>query len=173
MRATKGNEKLQFYNDGEYAKWKESLGGNTKGWKLKYFKGLGTSTAIEFKEYFSNKKIVDFQHKGESSNDMVDMVFNKKRAEDRKQWLEQYDKELYLDTNQPKVDYDSFFNREMVHFSVYDCERSIPNMVDGLKTSLRKILYCAFKRKLTSEIKVAQFSGYVSETVRIITVKPV
>ena len=163
LRATKGNEKMQFYNDGEYAKWKESLGGNTKGWKLKYFKGLGTSTAIEFKEYFSNKKIVDFQHKGESSNDMVDMVFNKKRAEDRKQWLEQYDKELYLDTNQSKVDYDSFFNREMVHFSVYDCERSIPNMVDGLKTSLRKILYCAFKRRLTSEIKVAQFSGYVSE----------
>jgi len=36
-------------------------------------------------------------------------------------------------------------------------------MVDGLKTSLRKILYCAFKRKLTTEIKVAQFSGYVSE----------
>ena len=36
-------------------------------------------------------------------------------------------------------------------------------MVDGLKTSLRKILYCAFKRKLTAEVKVAQFSGYVSE----------
>ena len=36
-------------------------------------------------------------------------------------------------------------------------------MVDGLKTSLRKILYCAFKRPLTAELKVAQFSGYVSE----------
>ena len=35
--------------------------------------------------------------------------------------------------------------------------------MDGLKTSLRKILYAAFKRNLTSEIKVAQFSGYVSE----------
>jgi DNA topoisomerase-2 len=36
-------------------------------------------------------------------------------------------------------------------------------MVDGLKISLRKILFSAFKRKLTSEIKVAQFAGYVSE----------
>jgi DNA topoisomerase-2 len=36
-------------------------------------------------------------------------------------------------------------------------------MVDGLKISLRKILYSAFKRRLTTEIKVAQFSGYVSE----------
>jgi DNA topoisomerase-2 len=35
--------------------------------------------------------------------------------------------------------------------------------MDGLKTSLRKILYSAFKRKLFSEIKVAQFGGYVSE----------
>ncbi len=41
--------------------------------------------------------------------------------------------------------------------------RSIPNMMDGLKTSLRKILYSAFKKRLVSEIKVAQFSGYVSE----------
>ena len=32
-----------------------------------------------------------------------------------------------------------------------------------LKISLRKILYSAFKKNLTTEIKVAQFSGYVSE----------
>ena len=51
----------------------------------------------------------------------------------------------------------------MIHFSKYDCERSIPNMMDGLKISLRKILYSAFKKKITNEIKVAQFSGYVSE----------
>jgi DNA topoisomerase-2 len=35
--------------------------------------------------------------------------------------------------------------------------------MDGLKTSLRKILFAAFKKNLTSEIKVAQFTGYVSE----------
>jgi DNA topoisomerase-2 len=36
-------------------------------------------------------------------------------------------------------------------------------MVDGLKTSQRKVLYAAFKRRLTQETKVAQFSGYVAE----------
>ena len=91
------------------------------------------------------------------------MVFNKKRPDDRKTWLENYDKHAFLDTNRPAVSYDEFINNEMIHFSTYDCARSIPNMVDGLKTSLRKILYCAFKRPLTSELKVAQFSGYVSE----------
>ena len=162
IRATKGKEVLRFYNDGEYSTWKQSHS-SQKGWTLKYFKGLGTSTSTEFKDYFANKKIVDFKYQGQTSDDIVDMVFNKKRAEDRKTWLEQYDKTSYLDTNNQLVPYESFFKKEMVHFSVYDCERSIPNMVDGLKTSLRKILFSSFKRRLTSEIKVAQFSGYVSE----------
>jgi DNA topoisomerase-2 len=35
--------------------------------------------------------------------------------------------------------------------------------MDGFKTSLRKIIYSAFKKNLMSEIKVAQFTGYVSE----------
>jgi DNA topoisomerase-2 len=134
-----------------------------KGWTVKYFKGLGTSTAAEFKEYFANKKIVDFVYDTNQSDNAIDKVFNKKRANDRKQWLEQYDCNAYLDTNRPSVQYEEFIDNEMIHFSTYDCARSIPNMVDGLKISLRKILFSAFKRKLTSEIKVAQFSGYVSE----------
>ena len=164
LRATKGKDIRVFYNEGEYQNWLKTFSEEkAKGWTLKYFKGLGTSTATEFKEYFTNKKIVDFQYVGSSSDDIVDMVFNKKRPEDRKVWLENYDKSVFLDTNQAKVSYENFFHQEMVHFSVYDNERSIPNLVDGLKTSLRKILFCAFKRRLTSEIKVAQFSGYVSE----------
>ena len=164
LRAKKGAQTKLFYNDGEYAQWKESLGENgTQGWTIKYFKGLGTSTSSEFKEYFANKKIVDFVHNGQTSDDCIDKVFNKKRPDDRKTWLENYDKSAYLDTSSDKVNYEQFMDREMIHFSTYDCARSIPNMVDGLKISLRKILFSAFKRKLTSEIKVAQFSGYVSE----------
>ena len=164
LRAKKGNEVKLFYNDGEYMQWKDSLGQfGIKGWIIKYFKGLGTSTSKEFKEYFANKKIVNFIYNNEQSDDNIDKVFNKKRPDDRKTWLENYDKRAYLDTNHERVYYEDFINREMIHFSTYDCARSIPNMVDGLKTSLRKILYSAFKRKLTTEVKVAQFSGYVSE----------
>ena len=163
LRAKKGSQVHVFYNDGEYNTWKESLGNSgTQGWTIKYFKGLGTSTSTEFKEYFANKKIVDFVC-GENTDDCIDKIFNKKRTDDRKNWLGTYDKNSYLDTNKPKVQYEEFINNELIHFSTYDCARSIPNMVDGLKISLRKILFSAFKRKLTSEIKVAQFSGYVSE----------
>ena len=161
LRAKKGAQTLLFYNEGEYARWKDQRE-NSHGWTVKYFKGLGTSTASEFKEYFEHKKIVDFVA-AEKSNDTIDMVFNKKRPDDRKTWLEKYDKAAFLDTSHTNVTYEEFIDKEMIHFSKYDCERSIPNMVDGLKTSQRKILFCAFKRRLTHEIKVAQFSGYVSE----------
>ena len=164
LRAKKGAQTKLFYNEGEYQTWKDSLdAGVLNSWTIKYFKGLGTSTSAEFKEYFANKKIVDFVYGGESSDDVIDKIFNKKRADDRKTWLENYDKTAYLDTNRPSVPYSDFVDRELIHFSTYDCARSIPNMVDGLKISLRKILFAAFKRRLTTEIKVAQFSGYVSE----------
>ena len=161
LKAKKGGKELLFYNDGEYRKWKGE--NDTKGWNVKYYKGLGTSTGKEFKEYFANKKIVYFKHEGETSDNIVDMVFNKKRSEERKQWLSNYDRDIYLDTNNESVSYTDFVNKELIHFSKYDCERSIPNLMDGLKISLRKILYSAFKKNLTTEIKVAQFSGYVSE----------
>ena len=161
LKAKKNGQEKLFYNDGEYNLWKEQ--NDTKGWNIKYYKGLGTSTSKEFKEYFAHKKIVYFNHEGNSSDNVIDMVFNKKRSEERKDWLSGYDKDSYLDTNNTCVSYTDFINKELIHFSKYDCERSIPNLMDGLKISLRKILYSAFKKNLTSEIKVAQFSGYVSE----------
>jgi DNA topoisomerase-2 len=53
-------------------------------------------------------------------------------------------------------------NKELIHFSVYDNARSIPNYIDGLKPSQRKILYYMLKKNITENIKVAQLSGYVS-----------
>jgi DNA topoisomerase-2 len=164
LKARKGAQELVFYNDGEYEAWKNQNGeAFVKSWKIKYYKGLGTSTGKEFKEYFENKKIVSFVSTGDTTRDAIDMVFNKKRASDRKTWLEAYDRKNFLDTGKPEVTYEDFIGKEMIHFSKYDCERSIPNLMDGLKTSQRKIIFTAFKRNLTNEIKVAQFSGSVSE----------
>ena len=166
LKAKKGSQEKVFYNEGEYRAWKEGDGEDATqptGWTVKYYKGLGTSTSKEFKEYFEHKKIVDFTHSGEACDNAIDMVFNKKRADDRKTWLATYSRDRYLDTLQPSVTYEKFIHDEMIHFSKYDCDRSIPNLMDGLKISLRKILYSAFKKNLKSEIKVAQFSGYVSE----------
>ena len=163
LKARKGGKELVFYNEGEYESWKEANESQVSSWNIKYYKGLGTSTGKEFREYFEKKKIVGFEHSGKSSDDAIDMVFNKKLADERKDWLSTYDRKSYLDTNQTTVKYEDFIHKELIHFSKYDCDRSIPNLMDGLKISLRKILYSAFKKNLTTEIKVAQFSGYVSE----------
>lgn len=163
LKARKGNNILRFYNQGEYENWKKANDTTSHLWDIKYYKGLGTSTDTEFREYFKERKLVTFIHEGEISDDVIDLVFNKKRSEDRKQWLEKYDRDCYVNTSNTQVSYTDFVNKELIHFSKYDCDRSIPNIMDGLKMSLRKILYSAFKKKLTKDIKVAQFSGYVSE----------
>jgi DNA topoisomerase-2 len=162
LKARNKKQEALFYNEREYELWKDSMGDDVKSWSIKYYKGLGTSTSVEFKEYFKSKKMVWFQQ-SEVCNDAIDMVFNKKRSNDRKRWLENYDRTNYANNTLEKITYSEFIDKELIHFSKYDCDRSIPNLMDGLKTSQRKILYSAFKRNLTSEIKVAQFSGYVSE----------
>lgn len=161
LKAKKQSQEVMFYNDGEFENWKSNNDLNL--WKVKYYKGLGTSTAKEFKEYFKNPKIVMFNSTGADCRNYIDMVFNKKRSPCRKEWLENYNREDFMDTSLTNVSYKDFIKKEMIHFSKYDCDRSIPNIMDGLKTSQRKIIYSAFKRNLKSEIKVAQFSGYVSE----------
>ena len=161
LKATKSSKMIQFYNEQEYELWKLS-NNDGKGWSIKYYKGLGTSTGKEFKEYFKDKKTMDIVL-GEKDKETIDMVFNKKKADFRKEWLSKYERCNVLDTLKTKVTLGDFIDREMIHFSKYDCDRSIPNMMDGLKVSQRKILYSAFKKNLVNEIKVAQFSGYVSE----------
>jgi DNA topoisomerase-2 len=166
LKARRGAQEVLFYNDGEFDAWKKQFPGGVvpASWSTKYYKGLGTSTGKEFKEYFAHKKMVEFVHTGQSSDDRLDMAFNKKRADDRKEWLSNYSREAFLDTSKPTIPYEEFIDRGLIHFSIYDNERSIPNLMDGLKISLRKILYAAFKKGgLKTEIKVAQFSGYVSE----------
>jgi DNA topoisomerase-2 len=161
IKAFKNKKEISFYNEQEYNEWKNST--STNGWDIQYYKGLGTSTGKEFKEYFKNKKVVEFEQLTKNDEEQIDMMFNKKKTEFRKDLLTNYDENVKLDTTLQRITYSDFIHKEMIHFSKYDCERSIPNMMDGLKTSQRKILYSAFKKNLTSKIKVAQFSGYVSE----------
>ena len=162
LKATKGKQEKSFYNENDYEKWKKNNNGG-KGWKVKYYKGLGTSSSKEFKEYFKNKKIITFSHSGETSRNAIDKAFNKNRADDRKEWLGDYDKNRRLATNKKRINIENFIDDDLIHFAKYDCERSIPNLIDGNKTSLRKVLFGCFKRKLVKEIKVAQLSGYISE----------
>jgi len=149
-----------FYSQYEYDQWRAGEGAG-KAWKVKYYKGLGTSTRDEAKDYFSKVNAVRFDY-DDKADKSIDLAFNKQRADDRKEWLKGYDRTALIPAGN-RVPYDDFIHKDLIHFSYYNLERSIPNVMDGLKTSQRKILFAAFKRNLTQEIRVAQFAGYVSE----------
>jgi DNA topoisomerase-2 len=164
IKATNNSTKevLSFYNMSDYERWNEGLT-NKNSWKIKYYKGLGTSTDEEAKDYFKNMKKITYKYT-DNSNEFINLAFNKKRADDRKEWLAKYDKDDVLDYTEEVVNYETFINKDLIHFSNRNLERSIPNIMDGLKESTRKILYACLKRKLyTNEIKVAQLAGNVSE----------
>jgi len=150
-----------FYTLSAYNDW-ISAHNSGKGYEIKYYKGLGSSTPQEGKEYFKAFKIVTY-HWDEQASSTVNMAFAKDMANSRKTWLSDYDEDAILDINQSSVSISDFINKDLIHFSNYDNHRSIPSVFDGLKPSLRKIMYCAFKRNLKTEIKVAQLAGYVSE----------
>ena len=132
---------------------------------MKYYKGLGTSTAAEARDYFSDLAThqLDFDLLREGDGDLVDMAFSKKRVEDRKTWLRSLEPGAFVDYGVDALAYKDFVHKELSLFSVADNQRSIPCVVDGLKPSQRKVLFACFKRKLKREIKVAQLAGYVSE----------
>ncbi len=155
-------EVIQFYNMTDYKKWLET-DISKKNWKIKYYKGLGTSKDEEAKDYFRNMKKITYKY-NENSDEKLDLAFNKKRSDDRKTWLINYDRNNVLDYTKSSVYYDNFIDNDFIHFSNRDLERSINNICDGLKESTRKILYACIKRNLyNNEIKVAQLAGNVSE----------
>jgi len=191
VKASKGKKSMTFFTLPEYEAWKESTGNDAKGWIAKYYKGLGTSTSAEAKEYFSNldRHEITFcnisadevssgidgdamdiddavPEKTISGSELIEMAFSKKHVEARNTWLNNLKKGTFLDYSEAQVEgmkYSQFINKELILFSQADTIRSIPSIFDGFKPSQRKVLFGCFLRNLKVEMKVAQLSGYVSE----------
>jgi len=126
---------------------------------------LGTSTAKEAKEYFSNlaKQTVIYNFTENTDSDLI-KAFKKGYEDHRKEWIkESTGKNYSLDHTVLKQSISQFVNNELINFSIADLERSIPNIMDGFKPSQRKVLYACLKKGLYADMKVAQLSGYISE----------
>jgi DNA topoisomerase-2 len=166
IKATKGSDTKSFYTDSAFRTW---YGSGKQGWKIKYYKGLGTSTSVEAREYF--KKIQDLTVKFDMdtmTDDSIVLAFDKKKADARKTWLLE---NTAKDADQLEVPYGSvkqldisdFVHKDLVNFSLADLKRSIAHMADGLKPSQRKVMYSCFKKNLKDEMKVAQLAAFVAE----------
>jgi len=189
IKVWKGTDKkkqnpLIFYTQSEYLNWKEINKNNN--WIIKYYKGLGTSKPEEAKECFIDfeKKLISYVwdnvnnknnknelpnsdddfDKSSNSYKSITLAFAKNRANDRKQWLLNYDKNEYIENDLKLITYSDFIHKDLKHFSFYDVQRSIPSMCDGFKPSQRKILFGAFLRGIfKKEIKVVQLAGFISD----------
>ena len=162
LKASKKNLKMSFYTISDFESWKIK-NNDAKGWTIKYYKGLGTSTPEEAQEWFKNLHEIKYQFDTQT-DESFSLAFSKKRSDDRKKWLGTFDSKRTLNVESDgKVDYSKFIHDELIHFSNADNIRSLPSIMDGLKPSQRKILFGCLKRNLKTEVRVAQLAGYVSE----------
>ena len=166
IKATKGSETMSFYTDSAFRNW---YGSGKAGWKIKYYKGLGTSTSVEAREYF--KKIQDLTVKFDMdvmTDTSIVLAFDKKMADSRKTWLLDSTAKEASELEVPygnvkQLDITDFVHKDLVNFSLADLKRSIAHVADGLKPSQRKVMYSCFQKNLKDEMKVAQLAAYVAE----------
>lgn len=162
VKVYKGKQILPFYTLNSYEEWLKTAKG---AYRAKYFKGLGTSTAAEAREALADidEKLIALDRDVECDDHMT-LAFDADRADDRKTWLmERYDPASSIDRNQRSCGVSDFIDYELSHFSTYDCARSIPSIMDGLKPSQRKIMFVALKYLTKNEMKVGQLGPKVSE----------
>lgn len=149
-----------FFSMPEYEEWKEQHK-YERGWDHKYFKGLGTSGVNDAKTYFGDldTHMKAFHTMREQEEAMIELVFSKKKADARKEWLREFVPGRHLDLTTREITYDDFVNKELILFSMADNLRSIPSVIDGFKPGQRKVLYTCFKRNLKKDVKVVDLAG--------------
>jgi DNA topoisomerase-2 len=153
-----------FFTMPQYEEWKERHA-NDKGWKHKYYKGLGTSSPEDAMIYFGNldDHLREFDVMKPEEEELFDLAFSKKKADARKHWLGNFTPGTFLDHSTKTLTYNDFVNKELILFSMADNLRSIPSVIDGLKPGQRKVIYACFKRNLIRDTKVVELAGYISE----------
>lgn len=164
IKTVKGKETIEFYSQADYIQWRDSI--DVDKWNIKYYKGLGTSTAEEARSLFkklSVNKMDYFSDAQDNTDKAMLLAFEKKKADDRKVWLQTTRPGEILDFSKTKMTFDDFINKELVQFSLSDVLRSIPSIYDGLKPSQRKVIYTLLSKNYKKEIKVAQFGAAVAE----------
>ena len=162
MIASQSKRKKMFYKMNEYLKWLEATP-TSSSYKIKYYKGLGTLGPQLGKELFKDldKHLIPFHYgNAKKTTDIIDLAFNKKRQDDRKEWLSNYKLNGKWDKFAQKTTYESFMGNEYIEWSMDDNIRSIPSVIDGLKPSQRKILFTLNKLN-KGEMNVGELFGYV------------
>ncbi|GMR44226.1 hypothetical protein PMAYCL1PPCAC_14421, partial [Pristionchus mayeri] len=167
IKARMGSSTVSFYSRLEYDEWAERTEDSEK-WKIKYYKGLGTSTAEEAREYFKDleSRLVHYVWTGGEDEESLEVAFGGDKSGERKRWIEAGERVDRKEDNPESrnVPYANFVNGELRTFAIQDLKRSIPSVVDGLKPSQRKILHTCLKMGQGKQEKVAQLAARVAQS---------
>lgn len=83
-----GKDELWFYDLTSFGEWQQK---NTKPYRSKYYKGLGSSTAADFKEYFKkmDENLIRIEFNDAEDQKSLELVFSKElgMSDERKKWL--------------------------------------------------------------------------------------
>ena len=163
LRINKGKQKMKFYTISAFRKW-ENATPNSSSWNVVYYKGLSSSSKTDIYDDSKTNQIVNFVQDEKTSENMR-LAFDKKLANQRKIWLAEYFPKDEIE-NITIQNISEFINTRFIEFSLENLHRSLPKLLDGLKTSLRKILwtcYLEWKFKPDSkEMKVADLASVTS-----------
>ena len=148
----------EFYSMDEFNSFVEPLN------SIQYYKGLGSSSRDEARGYFTrfNELVrnVEFREGSSPDVDMLNAMFARNSADKRKQLILDHIKSPEPTALlEPSVSAETFVRTELLQYSAHDVLRSIPNAIDGLKTSQRKILHVA---RSMGSTKVAQLASTVA-----------
>lgn len=162
-------EEKAFFSLPAFREWEQTV--DMSQYKSKYYKGLGTSTAAQGKQYFReyDDHMVNLRWTGEGSNEMMEKFFAQtdsggdKASAARRDLIDNfYNPEAYVDYSMDEVTYEQFLQDEVLDFGNYSNSRAIPSAIDGFKPSQRKAIWTLQSNKVNSDIKVSEATGMVS-----------
>uniref|UniRef100_A0A0K0F960 DNA topoisomerase 2 n=1 Tax=Strongyloides venezuelensis TaxID=75913 RepID=A0A0K0F960_STRVS len=166
FKVTRNKEVFNFYSKFDFDEWlnKRENKENLSKCTIKYYKGLGTSTEEEAKEYFKefDKNLITFTCNSEKDHLSIKNAFSKISTSDRKEMIQNHISTSTSGSNFLPIS--TFTNSDLADFFKYDIKRSIPNVIDGLKPSQRKVLYTMFNKKFKNgKIKVNQLAAITAD----------
>jgi DNA topoisomerase II len=181
----------EFFGPAEYHRWRRGPEGAAEGWTVKWYKGLGTSSAAEGKEYLArqDRHVIPLCWSGDQDHAAFDLAFGKANADRRKEWLDRFlraaaqaaagagperDEEggevvaaeagrdaIGEAQRAGRMTYSTLIHRQLILYSVENNVRHLPSVLDGLLPVNRKILFVCILQNQVREIKVASLAGAV------------
>jgi DNA topoisomerase-2 len=133
-------------------------------YNIRYLKGIGTNSPDEMKDIVKKLSVNTISIRNDNKTfSRLDLAFGKKFADKRKIWVStsRKDDPSSID-NEKYITSADYIDTYVWDYSRANCDRSIPQLADGLKTCQRKVLWAIRKRKFTVKKRVTILSSCVS-----------